>query len=194
MSFGLFLFYRAVIRATRIRTGRPATGRLASFVHSFVMCLYSSRLQAEFALNTIGRRCARIYSSCSLGSASDRMTLPTPMKNLRHHCQYHIQYPGKEKKGVDKPKGCARCTHILAQSPHNALRSGTITENVNSAYQGVSSKCSSRLSIQCNALPKMNPIITPTARKSSVYTRSETKLFSKPLHPPIIAPILTIRL
>lgn len=139
MSFGLFLFYRAVIRATRIRTVRPSIGHPASFVHSFVVYLYSSRLQAEFALNTIGRRCARIYSSCSLGSASDRMTLPTPMKNLRRLVQYRIQHPGKQKTGVDKPKSCARCTHVLAQSPHNALRSSTIAENVNSAYQGVSS-------------------------------------------------------
>jgi hypothetical protein len=37
-------------------------------------------LHAGFAISIIGRRWARIYMSCSLGSASDRMTLPMDMK------------------------------------------------------------------------------------------------------------------
>jgi hypothetical protein len=39
-------------------------------------------LHAGFAISIIGRRWARIYMSCSLGSASDRMTLPMDMKKL----------------------------------------------------------------------------------------------------------------
>jgi hypothetical protein len=62
------------------------TSQRSSSIRCLRMCDYSSLLQAEFALNTIGRRCARMYSSCSLGSASDRITLPTPMKNLRRLC------------------------------------------------------------------------------------------------------------
>lgn len=62
------------------------TSRRSSSIRSRCMGIYSSLLQAEFARNTIGRRCACMYSSCSLGSASDRITLPTPMKNLRRLC------------------------------------------------------------------------------------------------------------
>lgn len=39
-------------------------------------------LQTGFAICTIGRRCARLYSSFICGSASERITLPMDMKKL----------------------------------------------------------------------------------------------------------------
>lgn len=48
-----------------------------------VPSLHVDLRHAGCAINTIGRRCARMYISWNLGSASERMTLPMDMKKLR---------------------------------------------------------------------------------------------------------------
>lgn len=63
------LLYRVEVRARKI-----------SPVH--VVASYDVFLQAGCAMCTIGRRCARLYSSWNWGSASDRITLPIDMKKL----------------------------------------------------------------------------------------------------------------
>lgn len=49
--------------------------------------------QAGFAIITMGRRCARMYSSCILGSPSDRMTLPIDMKKPKVAPEPSIYWP-----------------------------------------------------------------------------------------------------
>lgn len=77
----------------------------------------------------MGLRCARMYISCSLGSASDRMTLPIDMKKLRNLVS--IEQDAKEEAG--KPKGGTGSEHILAQRPHDSVGAGSVSENVDSA-------------------------------------------------------------
>lgn len=59
------------------------------------------------------------------------MTLPTDMKKLRTS---PIR-PGRIEGALRFiPKGCARCAHELAQSPHDSIRSCAVAEDTDSAW------------------------------------------------------------
>lgn len=59
------------------------------------------------------------------------------------------------------PKCGTRTRHVLTQGSHNALRTSSVSENVDSSYSLVSNSGDALAIAQ--GVPKMKPIITPTA-------------------------------
>ena len=123
-------------------------------------------LHAGCARRTIGRRCARKYISCILRSASERITLPTDMKNLLRSGQKTptsiilcAAYPNVA------PEPAIYCPSVLitplGPAPYRKMVTVPATVRNCSQYG---------LSV---ALPKMNPMIRPTAtgRQSSCKGR-----------------------
>lgn len=92
----------------------------------------------------MGRRCARLYASATIGELSDRITLPMDMKKLeiRQWLRFH-PLPLRNRL-VISPKRSARTQHVLTQCSHDTVGSGAVSEDVGCACDTVSPRATHR--------------------------------------------------
>ncbi len=71
-----------------------------------------------------------------IGEESLRITLPMDMKKLhRVSCPLSLSLPviALPPPFLNLPKRCAGCRHVLAQRPHDTVRTGAVPEDVDRA-------------------------------------------------------------
>lgn len=81
-----------------------------------------------------GRRCALAKASATIGDESVRMALPMDIKKL-YERSHQLSYIMILSTRLHLPKGGSGPRHILRQSPHNAVWSGTVSKYVHSSYR-----------------------------------------------------------